>query len=107
MHPDSAGEFLVYHSLDNYSTSVILFAHKRLADFYNNMFCGEYLINIMKSFYASSQDKGPGNDVKRQYFFVMHCIRSVLLLELESECLRTSLTNTSSTKFLAAQSVAS
>lgn len=107
MHPDSAGEFLVYHSLDNYSTSVILSGHKRLTDFYNNMFCGEYLINIMKSFYARSQDTGSGNDVKRQYFFVTHHIRSVLLRELESECLRTSLTNTSSTEFLAAQSVAS
>ena len=60
MHPDSAGEFLVYHSLDNYSTLVILFSHKRLTDFYNNMFCREYLINIMKSFYARSQGTGQG-----------------------------------------------
>ena len=36
------------------------------------------------------------NAVKRHYFFVMHHIRSVLLLEPESECLRASITNTSS-----------
>lgn len=36
------------------------------------------------------------NAVKRHYFFAMHHIKSALLLEPKSECLRASITNTSS-----------
>lgn len=96
MHPDSSGEFLVYHSVDNYSTLVILFGHKCLTDFYSNMFYREYLINTMKSFYARSQGTGQGNAVKRQYFCVVHYIRPCTVTEgwVCFECSRASLTST-------------